>query len=278
VKPDGTIDVLQYPLSDFPPTDYHTAALVGQKVYLIGSIGYLGHRGTKAQVSVLDLVTLSIHTVETTGDDPGWIAKHEIVNDLTTDHEITIRVRVPTNTQLEDGCVPGRWSFHISQSRWSALPLSDTDIADRNLYQENLAVRKYDSDHQYKIFQEKQKRSKAEHRRWKLEWRVKVPKLVSGLEENLATFDAQGKELEKAEEVWEEVLRRSKGKKVRGEDPRERLAVIRELLDKNRELQEKTRKDLIQWRGCLHLGDSSSDSDSDRWDSDRDSVSGGADL
>jgi hypothetical protein len=275
VKPDGTIHVLQYPLSDFPPTDYHTATLMGQEIYLIGSVGYLGHRGTKAQVSVLDLKTLSIHTVETTGDDPGWIYKHEIVNDLTTDRQITIRIRVPATTELEDGCVPGRWSFHISELRWSALPLSDTDIADRDLYQENLAVHKYNSEHQNKISQEERKRSKAEHRRWKLEWRVKVPELVSGMEENLASFDAKEKELAKAEELWEDVLRKSNSKKGRGgEAAREKLVKIRELLDQIRALQEKTRKDVDQWRRCLRLGDSSSDSDSDRHshsDSDSDS-------
>ncbi|KAJ3042174.1 hypothetical protein HDV00_008061 [Rhizophlyctis rosea] len=260
VKPDGTIHVFQYPSSDFPPTDFHTATLIDQKIYIIGSIGYLGHRGTKAQVCVLDLKTLSIQCIRnTTGDDPGWIANHEVVNDPTSDGQITIRIRVPTTTALEDGCTPGRWSFHPSESRWSALPLNDTDTADRNLYQTNLSTHQYDSEYQHKAFQEETQRRRAEHKQWKLDWEVKVRKLVSGWEESLAKFDAQEEEYEKLEQKWEGVLKRTKSGEARDD-----LAKIREALEGIRERQEEARAALKQWRPCLSLADSSSsDSDSD---------------
>ena len=35
-----SVAIFGYPISDFPPTDFHTADLVGKHVYLIGNIGY----------------------------------------------------------------------------------------------------------------------------------------------------------------------------------------------------------------------------------------------
>jgi hypothetical protein len=258
VKPDGTIHVLQYPLADFPPTDFHTATLIDQEVYIIGSAGYMDHRGDRAQVCVLDLRTLSVHSVITTGDDPGWICKHEVVDVQLNPGQITIRIPVPISTALEDGCFPGRWSFDTLKSRWSAVAPDDFDIAAENLYRTNLSTQKYDEEYQRKVSREKHQRRKSEIKKWKSDWKVKVHGLVSSMEANLATFDAQEKEAEKSEEIWEEVLKKEKSGVAR-----DKLVIVRELLDRVRTLQEETRAKLDKWRPCLRYGDTSSDSDSD---------------
>jgi ankyrin repeat protein len=75
---DGTFDIYGYPEAVFPPTDFHTATLVGHSVYIIGSLGYAGRRhfGT-TPVYRLDTGTLAIEPVETTGTPPGWINSHK---------------------------------------------------------------------------------------------------------------------------------------------------------------------------------------------------------
>jgi len=78
--PDGNIDIWGYPAEVFPPTDFHTATLVGGRIILIGSLGHPEHRkpGT-TPVMALDLASLSIVPVETSGPAPGWIHSHEAV-------------------------------------------------------------------------------------------------------------------------------------------------------------------------------------------------------
>jgi ankyrin repeat protein len=74
---DGTFDIYGYPKDVFPPTDFHTATLVGGSIYLIGNLGYSGERryGT-TQVYRLDVETLRIERVTTAGEAPGWISGH----------------------------------------------------------------------------------------------------------------------------------------------------------------------------------------------------------
>lgn len=73
----GEFTIFGYPKDVFPPTDFHTATLVGGWIYLIGSLGYLGERGHgRAQVLRLSVDDFHVERVETRGDDPGWISKH----------------------------------------------------------------------------------------------------------------------------------------------------------------------------------------------------------
>ena len=75
--PDDTIDIHGYPASDFPPTDFHSATLVGDRLILIGSLGYAENRKPgQTQVLSLDIHSLRIEKIETSGDKPGWIFKH----------------------------------------------------------------------------------------------------------------------------------------------------------------------------------------------------------
>lgn len=77
-RPDGGIEIYGYPPDLFPPTDFHTATLVGDDLYLIGSLGYAENRAEKsrAQVLVLNLRNFKMRLVSATGDNPGWISCH----------------------------------------------------------------------------------------------------------------------------------------------------------------------------------------------------------
>ncbi len=73
----GGADIYIYPRELFSPTDFHTATLQGDEIYLIGNLGYVDERqvGT-TQVLALSLRDFSIKPVHTTGDLPGWISRH----------------------------------------------------------------------------------------------------------------------------------------------------------------------------------------------------------
>lgn len=74
---DGSISIYGYPESAFPPTDFHTATLVGDSIYVIGRLGYAGTRGYgETPVYRLDVQTMRLERVEAGGEAPGWIYRH----------------------------------------------------------------------------------------------------------------------------------------------------------------------------------------------------------
>jgi ankyrin repeat protein len=88
-SPDGNITVYGFPESLFPPTDFHSATLVGSHICLIGSLGYPGaRRYGDTPVFLLDTATFEIERLETSGNKPGWIYKHRA--DLSNAREIRI--------------------------------------------------------------------------------------------------------------------------------------------------------------------------------------------
>ncbi len=85
----GGVTIYGYPEAVFPPTDFHTATLIGGHVYLIGSLGYQGtRRFGETPVYRLDARTFRMERLVTTGDGPGWIYKHRGV--LLGPHEIQV--------------------------------------------------------------------------------------------------------------------------------------------------------------------------------------------
>jgi hypothetical protein len=75
--PDGRREFFLYPKDVFPPTDFHSATLVGHGIILIGSLGYRDLRRIgETQVLKLDTRTLRIEPVVTVGEGPGWISDH----------------------------------------------------------------------------------------------------------------------------------------------------------------------------------------------------------
>ncbi|MEO8099296.1 MAG: hypothetical protein ABI811_16450, partial [Acidobacteriota bacterium] len=63
--------------ASFPSTDFHTATLAGEFIYVIGCLGYHGTRqyGT-TPVYRLHTGTFEMQRVEVSGPAPGWIYEH----------------------------------------------------------------------------------------------------------------------------------------------------------------------------------------------------------
>jgi len=79
---DGTFDIYGYPKDVFPPTDFHTATLVGDCIYVIGSLGYFEERRFgDTPVYRVHINTLVIEEVQTSGEKPGWISRHRAIYD-----------------------------------------------------------------------------------------------------------------------------------------------------------------------------------------------------
>ncbi len=77
VCPDGSIEVRGYEREVFPPTDFHTATLDGDAIFIIGCLGYPQQRiAGRTPVARLALDSMTITLVETSGQSPGWLQRH----------------------------------------------------------------------------------------------------------------------------------------------------------------------------------------------------------
>jgi ankyrin repeat protein len=86
---DGSIAIYGYPDSVFEPTDFHTATLVGNSIYLIGCLGYQeARRYGETPVYKLNVDSLRIDRLSPRGEQPGWIYKHRAL--VVSSHEIRI--------------------------------------------------------------------------------------------------------------------------------------------------------------------------------------------
>lgn len=78
VEQGDDIEIYGYPRDLFPPTDFHSATLDGEMIWLIGSIGYQDERAPGAtQVFRLDTRTFELERVMCRGESPGWISRHK---------------------------------------------------------------------------------------------------------------------------------------------------------------------------------------------------------
>jgi ankyrin repeat protein len=105
--PDSSVTIFGYPEDVFPPTDFHTATLVDDGIFIIGRLGYQGTRAVdETRVYRLDLNTFAIERVEISGDNPGWIHGHRAARAGNSE----IRVWGGTN--------PGTFVLDIRLLRW----------------------------------------------------------------------------------------------------------------------------------------------------------------
>jgi hypothetical protein len=125
--PDGQIEIFGYPRSEFPPTDFHSATVVGNRVYLIGNLGYPEHRRAgQTPVHVLDLETWKITPMATSGMPPGWISEHQAA---LTDDGAAILV---TGGKLDTGASETSrvenlddWCLLLDEGRWERRTVRD---------------------------------------------------------------------------------------------------------------------------------------------------------
>ncbi len=121
--PDGRLEIFGYPRDVFPPTDFHSATLVGKGIVVIGSLGYPHDRapGT-TQVCVLDTDDYSISRMDTSGIGPGWIHDHS----ATLDGHSAIIVR---GGKVETGRGAGldfldngdEWRLDLESRQWTRV-------------------------------------------------------------------------------------------------------------------------------------------------------------
>jgi hypothetical protein len=111
------VAIYGYPRAVFPPTDFHTATLDGDRIWIVGSLGYMDARpiGT-TQVCRLDLHTFAIASLATTGDAPGWIHKHEA---QLVDGAILVRGgRVARSAKMFEENID-EWSLDLATLTWT---------------------------------------------------------------------------------------------------------------------------------------------------------------
>ncbi len=73
----GNFEIWGYPEHVFPPTDFHSATLIGDHIYIIGSLGYQEQRRPgETPVYRLDCRTFTMECIKTSGEMPGWISSH----------------------------------------------------------------------------------------------------------------------------------------------------------------------------------------------------------
>ena len=126
------ISIFGYPTSVFPPTDFHSATLVENDVFLIGNLGYPDDRVVETQVLRLNVETLQISSTPTTGEHPGWLHDHTAVYNATNN---TIQVtggkrcsdRITENFHDYELCL-NTFAWKIAKKRnWRAWILERED-------------------------------------------------------------------------------------------------------------------------------------------------------
>lgn len=122
----GRREFFLYPKDVFPPTDSHTATLVRSKIILIGSLSYGDlRRPGETQVLTLDIHSLRIDRVVTTGEGPGWLSRH-IAEKI---DETRIMV-VGGEVLMEDGFEPNNGVFELDLSvmTWRRMEHGDEAV------------------------------------------------------------------------------------------------------------------------------------------------------
>lgn len=86
--PKRKVELYGYPTHVFPPTDFHSASLVGERIITVGALGYPGDRRPgQTPVFALDTSTWTFSSVEVRGEPPGWLWDHQAT---TQGHRITL--------------------------------------------------------------------------------------------------------------------------------------------------------------------------------------------
>lgn len=119
--PDGSLEIFGYPREIFPPTDFHSATLVSDEIFIIGSLGYpQDRRPGFTPVYKLNVRDLSISPVPTSGTPPGWIHRHEAA---LRDRSIILSQGKLDTGDKEVGLVENidDWALNLDSLVWTRL-------------------------------------------------------------------------------------------------------------------------------------------------------------
>lgn len=116
--PEGGVAIYGYPAEVFPPTDFHSATLVGERLWLVGGLGYAdARRAGETPVFTLDTRDFHIEPMATTGEAPGWIYRHRARLQRGTEIVVEGGVRyvegAPHETPLAES-----WVLELQSCRW----------------------------------------------------------------------------------------------------------------------------------------------------------------
>jgi len=109
----GEVALFLYPRDIFPPTDFHSATLIGGEIWLIGCLGYRDRRiAGETQVLCLSLGDFSVTQIATSGQAPGWIQRHDAVQ---VGEDILV-----SGGKLEPGYrdLEGSYALHLPTRLW----------------------------------------------------------------------------------------------------------------------------------------------------------------
>ena len=150
-RADGGLDIYGYPKELFPPTDFHSATLVGRRIVLVGSLGYPAERQPGVTpVLALDLGSFEISHVTTHGEPPGWIHRHAAT--LANDERSVIvsggklARGEPGSQELVENVDDWRldletWRWErLTERRWSQFSMSRADRRPNRLWQMHSAL------------------------------------------------------------------------------------------------------------------------------------------
>lgn len=119
--PGGRIEIFGYSEEAFPPTDFHTANLVGERIIIIGNLSYPGLRQERAQVLAFDANRYVFNRIAPDGVGPSWLHKHSA--DLVDDgRALLVRgglVDNPKWTSLVENI--DDWRLDLDAWRWDRL-------------------------------------------------------------------------------------------------------------------------------------------------------------
>jgi hypothetical protein len=110
-----------YPREDFQPTDFHTATAVDSFIYIVGCLGYTDDRNVdRTPVYRLDTNTMRIDRIQTYGEKPGWIWKHEARYERET-NSIVVEggKRLVSKEPFADETVEAKYALDLNDNYWS---------------------------------------------------------------------------------------------------------------------------------------------------------------
>jgi mRNA-degrading endonuclease RelE of RelBE toxin-antitoxin system len=121
--PNGRVEIYGYPRDVFPPTDFHSATLVGNQIVIVGNLGHPeARRPGITQVLTLDLATFGIVRVQTCGESPGWIHGHTAA--LSEDNTFILLQGGKLDRGGEDGSLVENiddWRLRLADWSWERL-------------------------------------------------------------------------------------------------------------------------------------------------------------
>lgn len=117
--PDGKIEIFGYPRHIFAPTDFHTATLVGDTIWLIGSAGYPDERDfSQTSVYKLNIHSYRIEKVETR-NSMGWVCRHSATfkdnQIIVTGGEILQAENLPMRENFDE------WALNLKTLIWKNI-------------------------------------------------------------------------------------------------------------------------------------------------------------